>query len=58
MTKNHLMENRENIQKVLMTCLQVELQSLDVELQSILIDDMATAFCNRLKVMKKIQGRQ
>ena len=52
------MENRQNLQNVLTTSFRVELQSLNAELQSTLIDDMITAFYNRLKVMKKIQETQ
>lgn len=58
MTDTHFMENRQNLQKVLTTSFHVELQSLNAELQSTLIDDMITAFYNRLKVMKKIQETQ
>ena len=36
---------------------QNEMQTLNHELQSMLIDDMVTAFYNRLIVMKKIQDR-
>jgi hypothetical protein len=38
----------------MMKTFQAEVQTLDKELQRILIDDMVTAFCNRLKVMEKI----
>ena len=57
MKNTPLMENREKLQKVIMTTFQDEMQTLDSELQSILIDDMITAFYNRLIVMKKIQHR-
>jgi hypothetical protein len=53
-----LMEKRERLQKVMMETLQKEIQTLNHELQSILIDDMVTAFYNRLNVMKKIQHKQ
>ena len=52
------MEKRERLQKVMMETLHNELQILNHELQSILIDDMITAFYNRLNVMKKIQHKQ
>ena len=52
------MEKHERLQKVMMEKLQKELQPLNHDLQSILIDDMITAFYNRLKVMKKIQHKQ
>ena len=52
-----LMEKREKLQKVMMTTFQNEMQTLNNELQSMLIDDMITAFNNRLIVMKKILNR-
>ena len=58
MTDIDFIQNRQNLQKVLTTSFSLELQSLNVELQSTLIDDMITAFYNRLKVMKKIQETQ
>lgn len=54
----HSMENREKLQQVMMKTLQEETQTLDPELQSILIDDLVTAFYNRLNVMKRIQHKQ
>lgn len=58
MKNTPLMEKRERLQKVMMETLQKEVQTLNHELQSILIDDMITAFYNRLNVMKKIQHQQ
>jgi len=58
MKNTPLMEKRERLQKVMMETLHIEVQELDHELQSILIDDMITAFYNRLNVMKKIQHQQ
>jgi len=58
MENTPLMEKRERLQKVMMETLQTEVQTLNHELQSILIDDMITAFYNRLNVMKKIQHKQ
>jgi len=58
MKNTPLMEKRERLQKVMMKTLQKEVQTLNHELQSILIDDMITAFYNRLNVMKKIQHKQ
>lgn len=58
MKNTPLMEKRERLQKVMMETLQTEIQTLNHELQSILIDDMITAFINRLNVMKKIQHKQ
>ncbi len=56
MKNTPLMEKRERLQKVMMETLQKEVQPLNHDLQSILIDDMVTAFYNRLEVMKKIMG--
>jgi hypothetical protein len=36
---------------------QKEMQSLNSQLQTILIDDMITAFYNRLNIMQKIQKK-
>ena len=58
MKSTPLMEERERLQKVMMETLQKQVQTLNHELQSILIDDMITAFYNRLNVMKKIQHKQ
>ena len=55
MKNTPLMENREKLQKVMMLTFQDEVQTLNSELQSMLIDDMITAFYNRLIVLKKIQ---
>ena len=52
------MEKRERLQKVMMETLQKEVQPLNHELQLMLIDDMITAFYNRLNVMQKIQNNQ
>ena len=51
------MENREKLQNVIVTTFQDEMQTLNSELPSMLIDDMITAFYNRLIVLKKIQHR-
>jgi len=52
------MENREKLQKTMMKSLETEVQQLNTDLQLILIDDMITAFYNRLNVLKKIQEKQ
>ena len=57
--KNALLtENREKLQKTMMKSLGKEVQQLNPDFQLILIDDMITAFYNRLNVMKKIQEKQ
>ena len=47
MKNTSLMENREKLQNVIVTTFQDEMQTLNSELQSMLIDDMITAFNNR-----------
>ena len=58
MTNIHFIEPRQNLQKVMIETFGKEIGTLDLELQTMLVDDMITAFFNRLKVMKKIQVRQ
>jgi len=58
MSKPALMEKSQRIQKDMMETFQNELKQLNSQLQSILIDDMITAFYNRLDIMKKIQNKQ
>ena len=58
MTDIHFMEQRQNLQKVMIETFGKEIETLDLELQTMLVDDMITAFFNRLKVMKKIQKKQ
>ena len=50
-------EHRQNLQKVMMKSFRKELQTLNTELQGILVNDMITAFFNRLRVMEKIQDK-
>ena len=58
MNNTLLMEKREGLQKVMMETLQKDVQPLNRELQLMLIDDLITAFYNRLNVMKRIQHKQ
>ena len=58
MKNTPLMEKRNQLKQVMTDTFQNEIQSLNSQLQSILIDDMTTAFLNRLSVMKKIQANQ
>ena len=53
-----LLEKRERIQKTMMEAFHNQLHPLNKQLQSILIDDMVTAFYNRLDILKKIQNKQ
>ena len=50
-----LMEDRERLQKVMIEIFQKEVQTLNPEFQSMLIDDIITAFHNRLTILEKIQ---
>jgi hypothetical protein len=58
MKKAPPMEKREKLQQVMMKTLHEETDILNPDLQSILIDDLVTAFYNRLEVMKRIQHKQ
>ena len=58
MSKPALMEKRLRLQKDMMKTFQNDLQQLNSQLQSILIDDMVTAFYNRLDILEKIQNKQ
>lgn len=58
MTNTRFIENRQNLQKVMIKTFRKEIGTLQPELQSILVDDLITAFFDRLKVMKKIQNTQ
>ena len=52
------MQNRAKLQKTMMKSFEKEVNQLNPDFRSILIDDMVTAFYNRLDVMKKIQEKQ
>ena len=58
MSKPALMEKSQRLQKDMTKTFQNELQQLNSQLQSILIDDMVTAFYNRLDILEKIQNKQ
>jgi len=51
-------EERVKLQKVFMEKFGKEVQVLSPELQSILFDDLVTAFYSRLNVMKKINSER
>ena len=57
MENTPLMQKRNRLKKVMINTFQKEIQSLNSQLQTILIDDMITAFNNRLNVMQKIQNK-
>jgi hypothetical protein len=58
MTNINFIEQRQNLQKVMIETFGKEIGTLDLELQTMLVEDMITAFFNRLKVMKEIHARQ
>lgn len=55
MANQFQMQKREKLQKMMIKTFENEIQELDSNLKLILIDDMITAFYNRLIVLKKIQ---
>jgi hypothetical protein len=57
MEKSFTPQNRKKLQKMMLEAFTSEIQTLTPELQSILADDMVTAFHNRLVVFQKIQGK-
>ena len=57
MENTPLMQKRNRLKKVMINTFQKEIQSINSQLQTILIDDMITAFYNRLNVMQKIQNK-
>jgi len=57
MEKSYSSQNRKKLQKMMMEAFTTEISTLSPELQSILADDMVTAFQNRLVVFQRIQAR-
>lgn len=54
--KNHsLAKERQNLERSMINAFGKELLTLKPEYQSMLIDDMVTAFFNRLEVLKECQ---
>jgi len=58
MSKPTFMEKRQRLQEDMIKTFHNDLQQLNSQLQSILIDDMVTAFYNRLDILEKIQNKQ
>jgi hypothetical protein len=56
MKNDLLMKERKNLQNLMLETFHKEVQVLDPELQSMFIDDLVSAFYNRLAFMKKIQA--
>jgi len=50
-------KKRTQLQRKLMAALEEEMGILSPDLQKILIDDLVTAFENRIKVFKKFQQK-
>jgi hypothetical protein len=57
MEKSFSSQGRKKLQKMMMEAFTSEIQALTPELQSILADDMVTAFQNRLMVFQRIQAK-
>ena len=57
MKKTARFEEQQRLQETMSSTFQNEIKTLNPELQSILIEDIITAFHNRLTVMKKIQTK-
>ena len=56
MEKSFSPQNRKKLQKIILEAFTNEIHTLTPELQSILADDMVTAFQNRLVVFQRIQA--
>jgi hypothetical protein len=57
MEKSFSLQNRKKLQKMMLKAFTSEINTLAPELQSILADDMVTAFQNRLIVFQRIQAK-
>jgi hypothetical protein len=57
MEKSFSSQNRKKLQKMMLEAFTNEIRTLSPELQSILADDMVTAFQNRLVVFQRIQAK-
>ena len=57
MEKSFTPQNRKKLQKMMIEAFTSEIQTLTPELQTILADDMVTAFQNRLVVFQRIQEK-
>jgi hypothetical protein len=53
-----LMKEDKKLSRIIKNVFENELQEMDLDLQSILLDDLVTIFHTRLSVLKKIQDRQ
>ena len=58
MEKSYSSQSRKKLQKMMMEAFTTEISTLSPELQSILADDLVTAFQNRLVVFQRIQAKE
>ncbi len=58
MEKLHSSQRRKMLEGKLMESFGDELKALSLEFQEVLIDDLVTAFQNRMNVFVKIQSKQ
>ena len=57
MNKNILLKGRDELEAKMAAVFDEEIKELSTELQQILIDDMVTAFENRLNVLNRAKVR-
>jgi hypothetical protein len=57
MEKSFSFQNRKKLQKMMLEAFTTEISTLSPDLQSILADDMVTAFQNRIVVFQRIQAK-
>lgn len=57
MNENFVSESRDALEAKMATVLSAEIKKLSTELQQILIDDMVTAFENRINVLNRSMAR-
>ena len=57
MNENFVSESRDALEAKMATVLSAEIKKLSTELQQILIDDMVTAFENRITVLNRSMAR-
>jgi len=57
LNKTDALKTRENLEEKMVTIFGEEIMDLSTEFQEILIDDLVTAFENRVNVLNRIQDR-
>jgi hypothetical protein len=57
LNENFVSESRDALEAKMATVLSAEIKKLSTELQQILIDDMVTAFENRITVLNRSMAR-